>query len=190
MARVRVLLVGLDPDIVDKPPVPELTAAKVRAAVEAESAKLELGYSVKSLLVDDGKTAEAVLTDALTTSRYDCIMIGAGLRVVPPYLLLFEKLINVVHRHAPASTTLCFNSNPSDTAEACGALGLDHCVADITQMLLTPSASTPYCPIPPSVAPRQRFLRKVQYRETSYETLRSVFQHLHGSDARLAGICR
>jgi hypothetical protein len=121
VARAHVLLVGLDPDIVDKPPVPELTAAKVRAAVEAESAKLEtLGYSVKSLLVDDGKTAEAVLTDALTTSRYDCIMIGAGLRIVPPYLLLFEKLINVVHRHAPASTKLCFNSNPSDTAEAVG----------------------------------------------------------------------
>ena len=119
MARTRVLLVGLDPDIVDKPPVPELTAAKVHAAVKAESAKLEsLGYSAKSLLVDDGKTAEAVLTDALTNSRYDCIMIGAGLRVVPPYLLLFENLINVVHRHAPASTKLCFNSNPSDTAEA------------------------------------------------------------------------
>jgi hypothetical protein len=119
MARASVLLVGLDPDVVDKLPVPELTAAKVHAAVEAESAKLEtLGYSVKSLLVDDGKTAEAVLTDALTTNRYDCIMIGAGLRVVPAYLLLFERLINIVHQHAPASAKLCFSSNPSDTAEA------------------------------------------------------------------------
>jgi hypothetical protein len=121
MERVRVLLVGLDPDIVDftKSPVPDLTAAKVRAAVEADTAKLEaLGYSVKSLYVDDGKTAEAALTDALTTSRYDCIMIGAGLRIVSPYFLLFERLINVVHRHAPASTKLCFNSDPTDTAEA------------------------------------------------------------------------
>ena len=84
MARARVLLVGLDPDIVGyaKSPVPGLTAAKVRTAVEAESAKLEtLGYSVKSLYVDNGKTAEAVLTDALTTSTYECIMIGAGLRL-------------------------------------------------------------------------------------------------------------
>jgi hypothetical protein len=118
VARTRVLLVGLDPEIV-KSPVPGFTAATVHAAVEAESAKLEmLGYSVKSLFVDDGKTAEAVLTDALTTSRYGCIMIGAGLRVVPPYLLLFEKLVNVVHQHAPASTKLCFNSDPNDTAEA------------------------------------------------------------------------
>ena len=121
VARARVLLVGLDPDIVDyaKSPVPGLTAEKVRAAVEADTAKLTtLGYRVKSLYVDDGNSAETVLTDELATGGYDCIMIGAGLRVVPPYFLLFEKLINVVHRHAPASTRLCFNSNPTDTAEA------------------------------------------------------------------------
>jgi len=99
--------------------MPGLTAAQVHDAVEADSAKLEtLGYSVKLLYVDDGKTAEAVLADALMTRRYECIMIGAGLRAVPPYLLLFEKLVNIVHRHAPASTKLCFNSNPTDTAEA------------------------------------------------------------------------
>lgn len=121
MTKARVLLVGLEPDIVDysKSPVPGLTAAKVHAAVEADSAKLQsLGYSVKLLYVDDGKTAEATLTEALESDGYDCIMIGAGLRVVPPYFLLFEKLINVIHRRAPASTKLCFNTNPADTADA------------------------------------------------------------------------
>jgi len=120
-AKARVLLVGLEPDIVDysKSPVPGLTAAKVRAAVKADSAKLEsLGYSVKSLYVDDGKTAEAALTKALASGGFDCIMIGAGLRIVPPYFLLFEKLINIIHRHAPTSTKLCFNTNPADTADA------------------------------------------------------------------------
>ena len=120
-AKARVLLVGLEPDIVDysKSPVPGLTAAKVRAAVEADSAKLEsLGYSVKSLYVDDGKTAEATLTKALASGGFDCIMIGAGLRIVPSYFLLFEKLINIIHRHAPTSTKLCFNTNPADTADA------------------------------------------------------------------------
>ena len=120
-AKARVLLVGLEPDIVDysKSPVPGLTAAKVRAAVAADSAKLEsLGYSVKSLYVDDGKTAEAALTKALASGGFDCIMIGAGLRIVPPYFLLFEKLINIIHRHAPTSTKLCFNTNPADTADA------------------------------------------------------------------------
>ena len=120
-AKARVLLVGLNPDIVDysKSPIPGLTAAKVHAAVEGDKAKLESsGYSVKSLYVDDGKTAEEVLTAELTSGDYDCIMVGAGLRIVPPYFLLFEKLINVIHRHAPATTKICFNTNPSDTAEA------------------------------------------------------------------------
>jgi hypothetical protein len=115
--KAHVLLVGLEPEIVDygKSPVPGLTAAKVRAAVEADSAKLQsLGYSVKSLYVDDGKTAEV----ALASARYDCIMIGAGLRIVSPYFLLFEKLINVVHQRALASTKICFNTTPMDTADA------------------------------------------------------------------------
>ena len=121
MTKARVLLVGLEPEIVDysKSPVPGLTAAKVRAAVEADSGILQsLGYSVNNLYVDDGKTAEATLTKALASGGYDCIMVGAGLRIVPPYFLLFEKLINVIHRHAPASTKLCFNTNPADTADA------------------------------------------------------------------------
>ena len=119
--KARVLLVGLDPDIVDytKSPMPGLTAAKVRTAVEGDKAKLEaMGYSVRSLYVDDGKTAEAALTAELSSDGYDCIMVGAGLRIVPPYFLLFEKLINVIHRRAPASTKICFNTNPSDTGDA------------------------------------------------------------------------
>ena len=121
MVKARLLLLGLDPDMVDysKSPVPGLTAAKVRSAIEADRAKLEeLGYSVTVLYVDAGEKAEALLADTLATDRYDCIMIGAGLRTVPPYFLLFEKLINVIHQHAPTSTKLCFNTNPTDTAEA------------------------------------------------------------------------
>ena len=105
--------------ITANPRCPASRRQKFRAAVEAVSAKLEsLGYSVRSLYVDDGKTAEVALADALATGGYDCIMIGAGLRIVPPHFLLFEKLINVIHQYAPASTKLCFNTNPTDTADA------------------------------------------------------------------------
>jgi hypothetical protein len=44
-------------------------------------------------------------------------MIGAGVRTNPSNLILFEKLINVVHEHAPQAK-LCFNQLPSDIAEA------------------------------------------------------------------------
>lgn len=72
--KASVLLVGVDPDIVDfsKSPIPGLTAAKVRAAVEGDKAALETrGYDVKSLYVDDGKTAEGVLTAELANGGYD-----------------------------------------------------------------------------------------------------------------------
>src|SRR5262249_35914247 len=98
-AKTRGLLFCFDPETVDysKSPMPGLTAAKVRAAVEGDKTKLEaIGYSVTSLYVDDGKTAEAVLTVEISKGGYDCIMVGAGLRIVPPYFLLFEKLINVI----------------------------------------------------------------------------------------------
>lgn len=47
---------------------------------------------------------------------FDCVLIGAGLRA-PAQLLLFEKLLNLVHVRAP-NAKICFNSTPADSAEA------------------------------------------------------------------------
>lgn len=64
-----------------------------------------------------GATAQSVLEKALTARAFDCVMIGAGLRAIPEHLLLFERVINVVHRLAPEAV-LSFNSQPSDTVDA------------------------------------------------------------------------
>jgi hypothetical protein len=45
------------------------------------------------------------------------VVIGAGLRVPPAHLMLFEKLINLVHAGAPGAR-ICFNTKPTDTVEA------------------------------------------------------------------------
>ena len=88
------------------------------AALQADEATLNsLGYDAQLCLVDHGKTAETVVTQKLTETAFDCVMIGAGVRTVPDKFLLFEKLINIVHQHAPAAR-ICFNTKPSDTAEA------------------------------------------------------------------------
>ncbi|MFL5242470.1 MAG: hypothetical protein ACJ8FY_10215, partial [Gemmataceae bacterium] len=73
-----------------------------------------MGYEVDSCLVDLGETAEAVILQALASRPFDCVMIGAGLRA-PPNLLLFERLLNLVHAHAPGAK-ICFNTTPADTA--------------------------------------------------------------------------
>jgi hypothetical protein len=113
-----VLVIGLEPTLVDYTAFPGLDAPKVMAGLEADQERLKgLGYEVQLCLIDLGATAEAVVLDQLTRKPFDGIVIGAGVRTVPSHFILFERLINVLHQHAPQAK-LCFNTKPSDTAEA------------------------------------------------------------------------
>jgi hypothetical protein len=117
----RVLAVGLDPAVVDysRMPVPGLTREILTMALDVVEAELKgMGYQVRMLYTDTGKTAEAVLRQAVERDSYDCIMIGAGVRLPPDHFLLFERLINVVHRHAAPTAKLCFNTRPDDSVNA------------------------------------------------------------------------
>jgi len=115
--RKRVLALGLDPAVVELSHTPDLTSALVAAFIEQQLDRLRAaGYDVVSCLVDPGAAAEAVTAAALSESRFDCVLIGAGLRAAPQ-LLLFEKLLNLVHEHAPRAK-ICFNTTPADSTEA------------------------------------------------------------------------
>jgi hypothetical protein len=114
----RVLLIGFDPAVVDFSKWPGMTADKVRTGIEADQARLiEFGYEVKICFVDLGATAENEVAQALSAESFNCVLIGAGIRKDDDYFLLFEKLINLIHQHAPSSR-ICFNTNPTDTAAA------------------------------------------------------------------------
>lgn len=109
-----VLALGLDPAVVE---VPGFTSEMVRAFIESELDRLRaLGYEVVNCLVDLGQTADEVLEEALAARHFDCVMIGAGLRA-PERLLLFERLLNIVHSVAPGAR-ICFNTSPKDSVEA------------------------------------------------------------------------
>lgn len=112
-----VLALGLDPGSADLSEFPGLAPDLVRAFIDAQLDRLRgLGYAVESCLVDAGETAETAVARQLQRQGFDCIMIGAGLRA-PSLLLLFEKLVNLIHEHAP-NARICFNLSPADTAEA------------------------------------------------------------------------
>jgi len=119
--KKSVLVVGLDPTLIDfsKPGYPPgMTTEKVLAGIKsAEDELTRLGYTVHTCMTDFGETAEAVVQSQLKRRRWDCVLIGAGVRDNPSNLILFEKLINVVHEHAPHAK-LCFNRLPSDIGEA------------------------------------------------------------------------
>ncbi len=112
-----VFALGLDPTLADLSEFPGLTPDLVKAFIDVQLDRLRgLGYAVESCLVDVGDAPEAVVAERLQAQHFDCVMIGAGLRT-PPLLLLFERLVNVIHEHAPRAR-ICFNASPADTAEA------------------------------------------------------------------------
>ncbi len=120
--KKSVLVIGLDPTLIDfsQPGYADtgMDATKILAGLKSSEDELtRLGYSVQICLTDFGETAEAVVQRQLKQRRFDCVLIGAGIRTIPSNFILFEKLINVVHEHAPQAK-LCFNTKPSDTTEA------------------------------------------------------------------------
>jgi len=118
MAKKTVLAIGIDPSFVDFSAFPGFTAELVSSHIEAQIEQLRtIGLDAQSCLIDLGETAEAIAATALRSKRFDCVMIGAGLRKPPERLHLFEKIINLVHVLAPEAK-VCFNTTPADTAEA------------------------------------------------------------------------
>jgi hypothetical protein len=117
-AKKNVLLIGSDPALGNYDAFPDLDAEKVLAAFKVDEERLtSLGYDVQVCWIDHGATAEAVVKDQISKKQFHCILIGAGVRTLPSRFILFERLINVLHEQAPQAK-LCFNTNPTDTAEA------------------------------------------------------------------------
>ena len=116
--KVRVVLIGWNPELVDYSNWPDLTPERLTAALEAGKNKLnELGYEANLLFIDYAETAFGVVKNALDQGSYDFVLIGAGVRTVPEHFIVFERLVNAVHESAPKAK-ICFNTNPGDTAEA------------------------------------------------------------------------
>jgi hypothetical protein len=113
-----VLAIGLDPRFADYSAMPQFTPELVRAYIDAEIARVgELGVDVVSCLIAPGAGAAAEIEAALRGRRFACVVIGAGLREPPEHLMLFETVLNLVHRLAPEAD-IAFNANPGDTVDA------------------------------------------------------------------------
>lgn len=118
MTKKTVLAIGIDPAFVDFAAFPQFTPEMFRGFIDTQIERVRsLGYDVASCLIDLGDTAEAVTSEALKSGNFDCVLIGAGLRQPPERLLLFEKIVNLIHQLAPKAS-ICFNSTPADSAEA------------------------------------------------------------------------
>ena len=117
----RVLLLGYDPETLDfSDPAfpPGMTAEKIHAGIAvAMNQFVERGWEGDVVLIRPDETAGPTVERHLASKSYDCVVIGAGVRVPPRGLLLFEAVINAVHRAAPGAA-IAFNTRPEDTADA------------------------------------------------------------------------
>lgn len=114
----KVLLIGLDPSVVDYERWSHLSPEKLEAVLRSDETRLnELGYDADICFIDHGETAEKTVRGYLDGDSFDCVLVGAGVRTDTEEFNLFEMLINVVHQAAP-SASICFNTGPTDSVDA------------------------------------------------------------------------
>ena len=117
----RVLLLGLDPDTVDftDPALPPgMNAEKVHAGIAvAQRQFTERGWEGDVGLIRPDHTAGPEVERLLSSKSYDCVVIGAGVRLPPRCLGLFEIVINSIRKAAPGAA-IAFNTRPDDSADA------------------------------------------------------------------------
>ena len=117
----RVLLIGLDPATVDfsDPALPPgMSAEKIHAGIKLALADMTgRGWLAENCFINPDDTAVPTVERRLTGSHYDCVVIGAGVRLPPGRLALFEAVVNAIRRAAP-QTAIAFNTRPEDTGAA------------------------------------------------------------------------
>jgi hypothetical protein len=118
---MRVFFVGQQPETVDfTDPIlpPGMNAEKIHAGVAVALKQMaERGWHVDLCLLQPDETAGPDVEGRLKAQTYDCVVIGAGIRLPPHSLWMFEAVISAVHRAAPG-TQIAFNTPPEDSADA------------------------------------------------------------------------
>ena len=117
----RVLLLGYDPDTVDfsDPALPSgMTAEKVHAGIAVALKQFtDRGWESDVGFIRPDESAAPTVRRILASKSYDCVIIGAGVRLPPRRLAFFEAVVNAVHKAAPGAA-IAFNSRPDDSADA------------------------------------------------------------------------
>ena len=117
----RILFVGFDPATVDfsDPALPPgMNAEKIQAGVKLALADIAgRGCHAENCFIKPDETAVQTIERCLADNVYDCVVIGAGVRLPPSRRGVFEAVVNAVHRAAPRAA-IAFNTRPEDSGAA------------------------------------------------------------------------
>lgn len=95
-----------------------MTAEKIHAGVKRALADFaERGWHPRNCFIRPDETAIPTIERLLAGDVYDCVVIGAGVRPPRNWLVLFEAVVNAIHRMAPQAA-IAFNTRPEDSGEA------------------------------------------------------------------------
>ena len=117
----KVLIIGVDPKVVDPfdPAIPPGTTPRsIAEGIAHTLADMHRrGWEAEHCTIMPDDSAEATIAVCLAKKDWDCVVIGAGVRLPPQQLELFERVVNAVRREAPTAT-IAFNQTPIDSADA------------------------------------------------------------------------
>jgi hypothetical protein len=111
----RVLVIGLDPYRVPGPWDPKPKANAIEAGI-ARFAEHRVGVETCLLGLDGSDDVDAVVATVLRARPWECVVIGGGVRN-EDHLELFERVLNLVRRHAP-DAAIAFSRTPAHTFDA------------------------------------------------------------------------
>ncbi|KAI1085203.1 hypothetical protein F5B20DRAFT_575674 [Whalleya microplaca] len=119
-----VLMIGLTFNIPLPPWVLEAfgDGPQIEAGVKADVARAEAaGFPITPLLVDpqDVEPGLRAFEAQLRSGVFRAVLIGAGVRILPEYSVLFEKLVDLSRTIVP-DVPILFPAAPGTTGEALG----------------------------------------------------------------------
>ena len=95
-------------------------ASKVKIHAEVKITLADFagrGWHPEVCYINPDETAVPTIERHLASAVYDCVVIGAGVRLPPNRLVLFEAVANAIHRAAPQAA-IAFDTRPDDSGAA------------------------------------------------------------------------
>src|SRR5215475_11816034 len=109
----NVLVIGVDPRT-----IPGIDADAVEALLAVGQARFKAqGIAADICHIRIDETAERKIIEYLNKKPYACVVVGGGIRKPDPLLEFFERVINLIRRHAPGAA-IAFNTSPDNSVEA------------------------------------------------------------------------
>lgn len=119
---VTAIQIGLHPDVIDteSPDFARFKGLTRQTLAKANSDNVAglqaAGYDVDNCLIEFGEVGAEKARNWLNSKRYDAVLIGAGVRLVPNNTLLFEAIVNAAHSANP-DCRFVFNYAPTSTPD-------------------------------------------------------------------------